>query len=86
MAALSTPGLPDGEQEVVHVIDITPRGLAVRSDSAIAVGERVLLEDDRMAVVGIVRHCTPDGSDFTLGIEIDEGDLPPEYGPKLLGA
>lgn len=77
---------PDEAYELVHVIDISPTGVALRCKQPIAAGSKVLIEDNRMSVSGFVRRCTPDGSEFTLGIEVDQGDVPPDYGPKLLNA
>ncbi|MEZ5364590.1 MAG: PilZ domain-containing protein [Bryobacterales bacterium] len=67
-----TGPLHGGHEMVVNVVDMSARGLAVRCEWAIPVGERVLLGDGRMLVSGIVRRCTPDEAEMILGIELEQ--------------
>jgi hypothetical protein len=65
------------EREVnVHAIDISPLGMAFRSRAEVPIGRAVALFDGTAVLSGQVRHCTPDGDEFTIGIEVERLDRP----------
>jgi hypothetical protein len=73
-----------GEMEATaHVIDVSLEGIAVRCSHRIPVARAVALNDGHTDFSGAVRHCTEDGQDFRIGIEIRRAESAPENGPHL---
>ena len=50
--------------------DVSPSGIAVDTNEAVPPESQVDIETDTYTAAGIVRHCTPQGHGFRLGIEL----------------
>ena len=73
---------------VVNMLDISQTGIAVRASFAVEVGRPILISDGNLVIAGIVRHCSGEGKEFSIGIEIQPSDnlIAPESPYLLLSA
>jgi hypothetical protein len=80
-AARMLSGAADSRRgAVVHMVDISEMGLAVRAACPVPVGDPILLSDAAMTISGVVRHCTKDGKEFTIGVQLSPAvDEAPQY-------
>ena len=61
----------------VNVVDGSSRGLAFRSKVLIPPGQTVSIGDGSEVLSAVVRHCTQDAREYTIGVEIQGGKVQP---------